>query len=104
MIVEFDSEEVKISCTQAGMARVAYGLANEKKLLKVMTALNSAKHLSDAKAIYASMHWLSGDRHWQVGIPLAGGHRLIVEPLSYSTREWHNIDSIKVICIMDYHK
>lgn len=104
MIIEFDRKEDEASCTKAGVARVAHGLANEKKLLRIMSAIAGAENMADVKAIYPRMHWLSGDRHWQLGIPLADAKRLVLEPLSYVTREWQKIEAAKVIGIMDYHK
>lgn len=103
MIIEFNREEDEQLCTQQGIARVAHGIANEKKLLRIITALNGAVTLRDLKAINPKAHWLEGDRYWQVSVPLADGKRLILEPLEYITREWHKIEAVRFIEITDYH-
>lgn len=104
MTIEFKSEEVEICCTQPGAARIAHGVPCEKKLHRVMATLSGAVTLLDLKAVNPRAHWLEGDRHWQVGVPLAGGKRLVLEPLAYVTREWQKIEAITIIGIMDYHK
>jgi plasmid maintenance system killer protein len=104
MEIEFKDKDIETCCTQPGIARISYGLANEKKLMRVMTALNSAGTLQDLKATYPKSHWLDDDRYWQVGVPLADARRLILEPQAYTTREWREIEAITIIEITDYHK
>ena len=104
MIIEFRKEGDRQLCTQQGVARVSFGIANEKKLLKVITTLNGSITLWDLKATHPKAHWLDGDRLWQVSVPLADGKRLIIEPLEYVTREWNKIIAVRFIEITDYHK
>jgi len=104
MIIEFNREEEEQLCTQQGIARVRYGVANEKKLHRIIAIISNAESLRDVRAVCPKAHWLEGDRHWQISIPLADGNRLILEPLAYTTREWHKIEAVRFIEITDYHK
>lgn len=104
MEIEYGSDRIKKCCLDDRIALSRYGVAVSKRLKKIIAILYAAKSMEDVRAIRPRTHWLQGDRHWQVSIPLAEGKSLITEPSRKESREWAMLDSIKIIAVENYHK
>jgi plasmid maintenance system killer protein len=104
MEIEYGDTKVRKYCYDNRVALSRFGEKVAKKLKKIIAILHSAKTMADVSAVQPKAHWLQGDRHWQISIPLADGKSLVIEPVRRESREWAKLDSIKIIAVENYHK
>ena len=104
MEIKYHNRKVRNYCLDNRSALPKFGTKVAKRLQITVAALNAASSMADIKAALPKSHWLEGDRHWQISIPLADGKSLILEVSNTESREWDKHDSVVIKAIENYHK
>lgn len=73
--------------------------------------IDAASSLSDLRELPGRCHELAVDRVGQLGIELADGRRLVIEPAndpaprdSAGALDWSRIDAVRIVEIVNYHR
>lgn len=104
MEIGYGDNKVQKYCLDNRSASKKFGIKVAKRLRTTVAAINAATTMADVKSALPKSHWLKGNRHWQISIPLADGKSLILEPSTRKSREWAKCDSMIIKAIEDYHK
>ena len=87
-----------------------YGYEVEKKLRSRLDDLEAAQSLQDMRSLPGRWEELTHDRFGQFSARLHGGYRLIVKSQKQPPPakadgglDWHAIDSIFILEVVDYH-
>ena len=104
MDIGYKDNKICKYCLDNRLASSKFGIKVAKRLKHTIAVLNAASNMSEVKSVLPKTHWLQGDRHRQMSVPLADGKSLILETLNEETREWDKQDSIVIATIEDYHK
>jgi toxin HigB-1 len=110
MQVTFASRKLQTICESEKELRRTFGKDCAKKVVTRLSDLRAAGTLADMRNLPGRCHELSGDRVGQLGITLAGGRRLVLEPSDgwpaakqEGANAWVEVDSVSVLEIVDYH-
>jgi toxin HigB-1 len=109
--VSFRTSRLQKLCQSDKELRRTHGEDCAKKLMARLADLRAAPTLEELRNLPGRCHELDGVRKGQLAIELAGGKRLILEPLHPGSAtkgdgglDWKQVESVSVIEIVDYHK
>jgi toxin HigB-1 len=110
MRVSFADPKLQHVCQSERELRRAYGKPCATKVMTRLTDLRAAASLGHVRNMPGRCHELDGPRKGQLGISLAGGRRLVLEPADgwpkgkgSGDAVWGQIDSVRVLEIVNYH-
>lgn len=108
MEIRFKSKKLRETCEKQAIARKLLGDTNARKLTTRLADLEAATRVTDL--IAGNPHPLSGDRHGQFAMNLAGGWRLVFEPANDpiprkedASVDWSQVTVVSIEYIGDYH-
>ena len=104
MEIEYQDHKVQKYCLDNRLALSKFGTKVAKRLQRTIAVVYAASNMADVKAVLPKSHWLEGNRHWQISIPLADGKSLVLEALNKESREWAKHNSMIIQAVEDYHK
>ena len=104
MEFNYPNQKIRKYCLDSQLALSKFGTKVAKRLKMAMAVLSAATSMADVKSALPKSHWLEGDRHWQISIPLADGKSLVLEAVNKESREWAKHDSMIIKAIENYHK
>lgn len=107
MEITFADNRLQNCCESRTDLRRVYGADCAKKIEIRLADLTAAATLQDFRSLPGRCHELSADRDGQFGLDLAGGKRLVIEPVERPSAQdgdpWAAIDAVRIVEIVDYH-
>ena len=110
MDVRFSTERLKKICESKAERVRRFGVPTATKLKTRLDDLDAAANLNDLRNLPGHWEELTGDRKGEFSCRLAGALRLIVKPTKQPPPrkadgglDWHAINSVTVIEVVDYH-
>jgi toxin HigB-1 len=108
--ISFASRKLQKVCESEKELQRAYGRDCARKVMSRLSDLRAAATLEEMRNLPGRCHELVGDRAGQLGIDLAGGRRLVIEPAvgwpsgkGGGAHVWAEVDAVQVLEIVDYH-
>lgn len=110
MEVSFDGDRLKKTCETAAERKKRFGEIAAGKLKSRLDDLDAAHCMEDMRNLPGRWEELTGDRRGKFSCRLAGGLRLIIRPTRHPPPtkpdgglDWHAIDQVTVLELVDYH-
>ncbi|OGU14399.1 MAG: hypothetical protein A2X61_12860 [Ignavibacteria bacterium GWB2_35_12] len=104
MEIEYKSTKLEKECNDLKASTKSYGKNCAKLLLENINFLIAADSLKDIENLrFPHLHWLKVSRQSQCAIYLEHPKRLLIEPLETKSKDFKNINKIKILEIIDYH-
>lgn len=111
MEITFASTRVRKLCESERALQRAHGQACARKVMARLADIDAASSLADLRELPGHCHELAGDRTGQLGIELADGKRLAIEPAKdpipqdpAGGLDWSQVDAVRIVEIVNYHR